>query len=167
MFSLLFALLVTCLLPRAVLGQVVGTPVGFGSKATGGGNIDPVAPKTTEELRSYLKDDQPRVILVTKTFDITGLEGTTTATGCRPSSNTCGSSGQDAINAANNWCGNNPSITVTYDIAAQSPIMVNSNKSLVGVGSSGVLKGKGLKIQDVTNVIVQNVHITDFNPQYM
>lgn len=120
-----------------------------------------------DRLVSYLTDAEPRVILVTKTFDFTGLEGSTTETGCRPSSNTCGDAGQDAINAANDWCGDSPSVTVTYDNAAQSPIMVKSNKSLVGVGSAGVLKGKGLKLQGVENVIIQNIHITDLNPQYI
>lgn len=114
-----------------------------------------------------MTDPEPRVILVTKTFDFTRLEGTTTEAGCRPSSNTCGNAGQDAINGASNWCGDSPGITVSYDNAAQSPIMVKSNKSLVGVGSAGVLKGKGLKLQAVQNIIVQNIHITELNPQYI
>lgn len=50
----------------------------------------------------YLTDDEPRVILATKTFDFMGLEGTTTETGCRPTSNTRGIAGPDAIDAAMN-----------------------------------------------------------------
>ena len=105
--------------------------------------------------------------MVTKTFDFRGTEGKTTEQGCRPTSNMCGSSGQDAINAANNWCGSNPKVSVTYDKAAINGIRIGSNKSLVGVGSAGVLRGKGLRLQGVKNVIIQNIHITDLNPQYI
>lgn len=47
-------------------------------------------------------------------------------------------------------------------------IIVKSNKSLVGEGSSGVIKGKGLRIvSGATNIIIQNIMITDLNPQYV
>lgn len=37
-----------------------------------------------------------------------------------------------------------------------------------GVGSKGVLRGKGLRIANgAKNVIIQNIHITDLNPQYI
>jgi pectate lyase len=49
----------------------------------------------------------------------------------------------------------------TYYNAARSPIKVASNKSLVGVGSSGVIKGRGLTIGGgATNVIIQNIFFT-------
>ncbi|KAH0140297.1 polysaccharide lyase family 1 protein, partial [Aureobasidium melanogenum] len=44
-------------------------------------------------------------------------------------------------------------------------ITVNSNKSLVGQGNKGVIKGKGLRVANgVKNIIVQNIAITDINP---
>lgn len=49
MLSLLYVLAATLLVPRAVLAQVVGKPAGFGSAATGGGDVDPVTPSTTDE----------------------------------------------------------------------------------------------------------------------
>ena len=108
---------------------------------------------------------QLSVILIDKEFDFIGSEGSTTATGCVPSSNTCGSSGQDAINA-NDWCSASyPSVSVTYDNAAIEGINVASDKSIVGVGSAGVLRGKGLRMANgLSNVIIQNIHITDLNP---
>lgn len=40
-----------------------------------------------------------------------------------------------------------------------------SNKSIVGVGSTGVIRGKGLRlVNGVSNVIIQNLHITELNP---
>lgn len=43
-----------------------------------------------------------------------------------------------------------------------------SDKTIHGVGSAGVLSGKGLTLPDTTkNVIVQNIHITNINPQHV
>lgn len=97
-----------------------------------------------------------------------------TETGCRPASNKCpGNGGQDAINGAN-WCTNGNAgsgsyaISVTYDKAGVSAINVGSNKSIIGIGSSGVIKGKGLRIANgAKNVIIQNIHIANLNPQYI
>ena len=101
-------------------------------------------------------------------YNFKGTEGTTTETGCRPASNTCpGNGGQDAINKAS-WCTNGnagtgaTSISVTYDTAGVSGINVGSNKSIIGVGSKGVIRGKGLRMANgVKNVIIQNIHITE------
>ena len=46
--------------------------------------------------------------------------------------------------------------------------VVQSNKSLVGQGSAGVIKGKGVYMANgVKNIIIQNVHFTEINPQYV
>ncbi|APA08244.1 hypothetical protein sscle_03g030140 [Sclerotinia sclerotiorum 1980 UF-70] len=140
-----------------------GSAPGAAQGVTGGGNATPVTPTTTAQLISYLTDSSPRVILITKTFDFRGSMGTTTAAGCIPSSNTCGSSGQNAINA-NGWCGSSPKTTVSYDNAGTTAILVKSNKSIIGVGSAGVIVGRGLNLKGVTNVIIQNIHITNLNP---
>ena len=95
-------------------------------------------------------------------YSFIGTEGTVTETGCRPASNTCpGNGGQDAINHAD-WCTNGnagdgvTSISVTYDKAGVSPIDLGSNKSIVGVGSKGVIRGKGLRVANGSkNVIIQ------------
>lgn len=57
---------------------------------------------------------------------------------------------------------------MTYDNAGTSPINLGSNKSLIGIGTSGVIRGKGLRIANgAKNIIIQNVHITELNPQYI
>jgi pectin lyase len=49
-----------------------------------------------------------------------------------------------------------------------SGLTVGSNKSIIGVGAKGVLRGKGLRMANgAKNVIIQNIHITDLNPQYI
>ncbi|KAM3068105.1 hypothetical protein ACMFMG_011154 [Clarireedia jacksonii] len=155
------------LLPLVQGAGVTGAATGVAYGVTGGGDATPVTPTTTDELLTYLTDSTPRVILITKEFDFTGSMGTTTETGCIPSSNTCGSAGQNTINAANNWCGSSPSVQVTYDKAGVTGIAVAGNKSIVGVGSGAVIKGRGLRLAGVSNVIIQNVHLTYLNPQYI
>ncbi|KAI1878699.1 hypothetical protein JX265_002876 [Neoarthrinium moseri] len=148
MFSkpfLTFAL--TALVPCAAAAGVTGSAEGFAKGVTGGGSATPVYPTTNAELVSYLGDSSPRVIILTKTFDFTGTEGT------------------------NSWCDNYeasaPDVSVSYDKAGILGITVGSNKSLVGSGSSGVIKGKGLRIINAKNVIIQNVKIYNLNPRYV
>ena len=75
-----------------------------------------------------------------------------------------------AINK-DDWCGNYqssaPATSVTYDEAGLDPIIVASDKTLIGSGSAGVIKGKGLRIVGGKNIILQNIHITELNPQYV
>jgi pectate lyase len=53
------------------------------------------------------------------------------------------------------------STQITYDKAGVTPLQVGSNKSIVGVGSKGVIQGKGLHLAKGTkNIIMQNVHVT-------
>ncbi|EAW12911.1 polysaccharide lyase family 1 protein [Aspergillus clavatus NRRL 1] len=166
--SLLTALTAALTSTVAAAG-VSGAAEGFAKGVTGGGRASPVYPKTNDELVSYLGDNKPRVIILTKTFDFRGTEGTTTATGCAPwgTSSKC----QLAINL-HSWCDNYqskaPKTKVTYDNAGILGITVNSNKSLVGQGNAGVIKGKGLRIvSGAKNIIIQNVAITDLNPKYV
>ncbi|CAG8897635.1 unnamed protein product [Penicillium egyptiacum] len=154
---------------RAAAVGVSGAAEGFAKGVTGGGSATPVYPSTTDELVSYLGDSSPRVIVLTKTFDFRGTEGTGTGTGCAPWGT--GSACQVAINQ-NDWCTNYqpnaPSVSVSYDKAGSLGITVKSNKSIVGSGTAGVIKGKGLRIvSGASNVIIQNVAITDINPKYV
>ncbi|KAF0325154.1 pectin lyase 2 [Colletotrichum sp. SAR11_59] len=148
---------------------VSGAAEGFAKGVTGGGSATPVYPSTTAELASYLKDSSARVIVLTKTFDFTGTEGTTTETGCAPYGTAAAC--QVAINK-DDWCTNYqpnaPKVSVSYDKAPFNPLIVGSNKSLIGQGSKGVIKGKGIRITNsAKNVIIQNIHITNLNPQYV
>ncbi|KAI5361827.1 Putative pectate lyase, pectin lyase/virulence factor [Septoria linicola] len=155
--------------PLTLAQSVVGEAIGFASGTTGGAAGKTVTPSTTDELVEYLESDDALTIVLTKTFDFTGTEGTTTETGCAPWGTASGC--QLAINA-NDWCGNYQSgagaVEVTYDNAGTSPIKVKGDKSIIGSGSSGVIKGKGLSLQnDVSNIIIQNIQITDLNPEYV
>lgn len=69
---------------------------------------------------------------------------------------------------SSSWCGSDPTTTCAYDKAAFEGINVASNQSTVGVGIAGVIRGKELHlVNGVSNVIIQNIHITELNPQYI
>ncbi|KAJ5719181.1 pectin lyase A [Penicillium malachiteum] len=154
---------------HAAAVSVSGSAEGFAEGVTGGGDATPVYPTTTDELVSYLGDSEARVIVLDKTFDFTGTEGTTTATGCAPWGTASGC--QVAINQ-DDWCTNYepdaPDVTVTYDNAGILGITVASDKTLLGEGSAGIIKGKGLRIvSGAENIIIQNIAITDINAEYV
>ncbi|KAF2126330.1 polysaccharide lyase family 1 protein [Dothidotthia symphoricarpi CBS 119687] len=149
---------------------VVGAAEGFAKGVTGGGSAAPVYPSTTAQLISYLSDSSPRVIVLTKTFDFTGTEGTVTSAGCSPWGT--GSTCQQAINK-DGWCDNYqpnaPKVSgIKYDKAGVLGMTIASNKSLIGQGSKGVIKAKGVRIVGgAKNIIIQNVRFTDINPKYV
>ncbi|KIY65475.1 polysaccharide lyase family 1 protein [Cylindrobasidium torrendii FP15055 ss-10] len=148
-----------------VRAQAVGTPFGRGSGTTGGGDAEPQTPSSNDELTEWLADDTARVILLDSIFDFTGTEGEATEDGCIPW--TCTPNPQLAINA-NDWCSSDYETTsITYDKAGTTALQVGSNKTLMGSGSNAGIKGKGLHITDQSNIIIQNIKITDINAQYV
>ncbi|EFQ31203.1 pectate lyase [Colletotrichum graminicola] len=170
MKSAILSMALAALAPLALAADAVqGSPEGFAKGTTGGGSAAPVYPSTTAQLVSYLTDSSPRVIVLTKTFDFRNTEGTTSGTGCAPWGT--GSACQTAINK-DNWCTNYqpsaPKTNVKYDNAGLNPVKVSSNKSIIGQGNKGVIIGKGLRITGgAKNIIIQNIHITNLNPQYV
>lgn len=79
----LFQLL--CFNAAFVSSQAVsGAAEGFAAGVTGGGDVSPSYPETNEELVALLESDDPQVIVLTKTFEFIGTEGSTTEDGCAP-----------------------------------------------------------------------------------
>ncbi|KAJ7803200.1 pectate lyase [Mycena olivaceomarginata] len=148
--------------------SAVGTPFGLAAGTTGGGSATPSVPSSLAQLTTWLSDSTARVILLESIYDFTSNEGTTTGTICKPW--TCSPNPQFAIDA-NSWCENDePSAaksTATYYVAGTKPLVVASNKTLLGKGSAGGIKGKGLKITGANNIIIQNIKITDINAEYV
>jgi pectate lyase len=101
------------------------------------------------------------VILINKNFNFKGSQGKATEKGCYQAGCTPAQGGQTYIGTLSCGGSNMVATTVTYDKAGVSPLVVGSNKSIVGVGSAGIITGKGLHLPSTTkNVIIQNVHIT-------
>ena len=131
-----------------------GTPFGFASKATGGGNAATVTPITTAQLISYLTDSSPRNIVISGEFKFAGTEGTATYDACDAYSCTPSNGGQALLNTLNGC--SKPTYKVTIDKAAYQGISVKSNKSLIGKNGA-TLNGKGLRLVGVSNIIIQNI----------
>lgn len=144
--------------------KVVGTAYGFGAGATGGGSAAAVTPTTNDELAKYLSDDVARTILLTKTFDFTGK----TASGPGCDRKVCSSKTGGQLYLGDLSCGGtdvNAVSSITYDAAGVTALGVGSNKSLLGVGGKGAIKGKGLSIKKgASNIIIQGIEITTINP---
>ncbi|KAF4540324.1 Pectin lyase [Lasiodiplodia theobromae] len=144
---------------------LTGKAEGFASGVTGGGDATPVEPADIDELTKLLTSDEPQVIVLKQEFDYTDSEGTTDGTGCVNFGT--GEACQQQIDMGSG-CGDKDSVPITYYTAAKTPIDVASNKTIIGVGSAGVIKGKGLRFRDgASNIIVQNIAITDLNPKYV
>ncbi|KAG7378112.1 hypothetical protein PHYPSEUDO_010550 [Phytophthora pseudosyringae] len=152
----------------------VGSPSGLATGATGGAGGETVYPTSPSELIAYLNDTEPLVIVLNQTFDFRGTEGTTTEVGCRPGyTRECmaqnnGFKSQDVIlqsGGMNNTggCTNGTEVELTYDNAAIKRMNVKANKTVRGLGKSGVIMGKGLTLNG-DNIILQNIHITELNP---
>ncbi|KAJ4386018.1 hypothetical protein N0V93_008909 [Gnomoniopsis smithogilvyi] len=153
-------------LAEAAISSVVsGTPMGFAAAVTGGGDADPVYPTTIDELKTYLTSADPQVIVISGTFNFQGSEGSTTEQACNQYSCTPDEGGQALLNTLDG-CGDYALYDVLLDTAAMEGINVESNKTLVGKDNA-VLYGKGLRFAGVSNIIVQNIAITNLNPRYV
>lgn len=144
---------------------VSGEPMGFASAVTGGGDAAPVYPTTIDELKDYLTSEDPQVIVISGTYDFAGSEGTSDFDACNSYDCTPEDGGQALLNTLDG-CGSTPTYSVSLDTAAYQGIQVASDKTLVGKDKA-TLKGKGLRFVDASNIIVQNIEITDLNPKYV
>ncbi|KAI1360023.1 pectin lyase E [Xylaria arbuscula] len=142
-----------------------GSPVGFASAVTGGGDAATVYPTTIDELKEYLTSSEPQNIIISGTFDFAGSEGTSSYGACDSYSCSPSDGGQALLNTLDG-CGSNSVYDVTIDTAAYQGINVASDKTLVGTNNA-VLNGKGLRFSGVSNIIIQNIHITNLNPAYV
>ncbi len=147
---------------------------GFGSGVTGGTGGEVVTVSTVADLTNALcgstsggvcTDDTARIIRVNGVIDFRGTEGTTTGKACTYSNNGCSMNGKyEKILDTLGYCDGRTTYDVTYDTAGKSGMLVGSNKTLIGVGSSSGIKGKGLVLKGgVSNIIIRNLAITDIN----
>ncbi|KAH6668454.1 polysaccharide lyase family 1 protein [Halenospora varia] len=150
---------------RAISSVVSGTPMGFASGTTGGGTATPVYPTTIAQLKAYLTSSSPQVIVISGTFNFVGTEGTTTVAACNAYPCTPSNGGQALLNTVSG-CGSLSTYSVSIDTAGYQPIWIASDKTLVG-RNGATLVGKGFRLSGVSNIIIQNIAITNLNPKYV
>ncbi|KAH6699663.1 pectin lyase, partial [Verticillium dahliae] len=123
----------------------------------------PSHPRLPASWRSFWLDDVPRTIVINKTWDFTGAKAT--GSGCDRKSCSDKNGGQLYLGTLS--CGGSDNVAVSsikYDKAGLEPLIVGSNKSIIGSGA-GVLNGKGLQIKkNAKNVIIQGFEIRNLNP---
>ncbi|KAK1236070.1 hypothetical protein PQX77_000660 [Marasmius sp. AFHP31] len=165
--SFLGFVVVSLSLVSSTSAAAVGKPVGYGSATTGGGNATPQTPSSNSQLASWLSDGTARVILLDKIYDFTNEYGTVSYQACSPW--TCSPNPQSILNTLSGTCDGQTIRNVTVNKAGfQTRLGVGSNKTLMGKGSNAGIKGIGLEIKNgVSNIIVQNIKITDINHQYV
>ena len=149
-------------------------PVGFGSDVTGGLGGTVVTVTTGQELETALcgsvvsgacTDTTPRIVRLSTIIDFRTTEGTATSQGCSYSDNGCALSGatEQTLNRQT-FCSGKTLSTITYDAAGTNPMLVGSNKTIIGIGANAGLKGRGLLLKDgQSNIIIRNLSISDIN----
>ena len=163
-------------------------PVGFGAGTTGGTGGKVVTVSTAKDLKNALcdkfdaagtcQDDTPRVIQLASIIDFTGTEGKSSAWICAKSSNACkyqNTYQEKTIDYPVGTChaadarladGSPDPFAkkkMDYDAAGATPLRVGSNKTLIGIGVKAGIKGKGLMVAGVSNVIIRNLSLTDMS----
>lgn len=150
------------------------TAVGFGAGVTGGAGGEVVTVSSAAELQaalcdtivgSYCKDTTPRIVQISGNLDFRGTQGQTTSKGCVYSNNSCSYNGkQEKILDYASYCSGRTLIDITYDAASTNPLIVGSNKTLIGIGSGAAIRGKGIMLYgNVSNIILRNFALTDIN----
>lgn len=149
-------------------------PIGFGAGTTGGTGGTEVTVTKPEDLALALcatssggvcTDNAPRIIRVSGILDFRGKEGRTNHSGCTYSNNNCSVNGKkEQILDVMGYCTGKATYDLSYDTAGVAPLLVGSNKTLIGVGAASGIKGKGLMLRSgVSNIIIRNLSITDIN----
>jgi pectate lyase len=155
--------------------SVFVTPQGFGANTTGGEGGEIVRVRTMEELETALcnvtsggicTDNEARIIEVEGTIDFRGSAGTTSREGCnygKVCSSPFVTETLVLLNDSDTHCNGKTTFNITYDKAADEKLLIGSNKTVVGIGSNATIKGKELRLYKVSNVIIQNLTISDIN----
>jgi pectin lyase len=173
----LAASLAALLLLAAVRGAPPTTVLGFGAGTTGGQGGTTVRVTTAEALKHELcrslaadgrcSDQEPRIIELVGMVDYTGSEGVSSAAGC-VFGNACpaplSTETLVLLGPDDTHCEGRAIREIAFDKAGNRPLLVGSNKTLIGIGADAVIKGKGLALKGVSNVVIRNLTISQINP---
>lgn len=142
---------------------------------TGGEHETVVQVRTPAELRHQLcrstnaqgtcTDDDARTVQVVGTIDFRGSEGVSVAPGCFYDKNNPQKAILISADPIHTCVGEGITRqSISFDSSGLHPLVVGSNKTLLGVGSSAIIAGKGLVLKHVRNVVIRNLTLRDINP---
>ncbi|GLH77902.1 pectin lyase [Bradyrhizobium sp. SSBR45G] len=162
---------------RAVSGAPLPAgPEGFGAGTTGGSGGAVVRVTTPEQLKHELcrsvdahglcSDLEPRIIELVGVIDFTGRDGASARPGC-DYGKVCEAPFQTErlVSPGSNdtHCDGRPIRQISFDAAGVRPLAVGSNKTLIGLGANATIRGKGLTLRSVRDVVIRNLTISDIN----
>lgn len=148
---------------------------GFGFGAAGGLGGEVVQVRSTKDLNyelcrsysfGYCDDNSPREIQVIGTIDFTDTEGRGEGQGCQYGRACSAPYKRESLllmDGNDAHCDGKERTLVGFDRAGKRPLEIGSNKTVIGVGPSATIKGKGLRLNGVSNVVVRNLTISDIN----
>lgn len=152
------------------------TPEGFGKETTGGAGGEVVTVTTKEQLAyqlcrtmsaGYCSDNTPRIIKISGAIDFTGSEKRAQGRGCSPYITACTAPRKSEslvlVDSNDQHCLGKPITMIDYDKAGTTPLLVGSNKTLIGLNNDAGMKGKGLRLNKVQNVVIRNLTFSDIN----
>ena len=150
------------------------SPTGFGAGTTGGTGGAVVRVTTPAQLAYELcrtqsngtcTDTAARIIEVAGTIDFRGTEGKLSQNACVVKQ--CNEPmASEYITDGLGACKDKTRFAVSLDAAGTKPLLIGSNKTLIGVGATATLRGKGVTARGgVSNIVIRNLHITDINAQ--
>ncbi len=163
-------------------GSTANTVSGFASTSsnglsttTGGGSASPISVTTCSALKSYLEDGSARVLQIPSGTTLDCRTNPTTVQACELKCSSSSSqlfwrlpvTGQTCTTLADfNGDGtlDVPAGTLVNKQRTDFTINVNSNKTLLGLGSGGTLLGVSLNISNKSNIILRNVALRQINP---
>ncbi|NRR28740.1 hypothetical protein HSX11_00945 [Oxalobacteraceae bacterium] len=152
-------------------------PQGYGRAVTGGKGGTVVRVSTPEQLEYELcrsrdsggkcSDHQARIIELAGVIDYRRSKGNETVTACAVKQ--CAAPAQsEYIVDRFGACAGKPTFSASIDAAGNQPLLVGSNKTLLGVGRHPTLRGRGLTLRGgVSNIVIRNLSISDINAQYV
>ncbi len=146
--------------------KVTDKPTGFASMdggTVGGGDVTPLLVTTKEELTTYLKGDEPRVLYLMNDLDFrTAPRDVSVCADDKTCDNGSGVQVDNARVSASCDAGEHKATRTRNEVRLD----VGSNKTLIGIGKGegAAIRGAGLQIGSSEQVILRNLHIYDINP---
>ncbi|SDC21425.1 pectate lyase family protein [Acinetobacter boissieri] len=111
-------------------------------------------------------DNTPKTIKINGVIDFTNADGKSFKKGCVYSNNQCADTqGQEQILDVQYYCKGKSLFNINTNIAGQKPLLIGSNKTIIGIGKYSGIKGTGLLLRGVKNITIKNINITDINEQ--
>lgn len=157
---------------------VGNVPTGFAAGVTGGAGGSTFRVSTVADLKRELcrtsdangcTDTEPRIVEVASVIDLTDSEGSASAPGCFATSVCTGTTQKSEITLniqdwQKGYCSGRQTSSYRYKVAGTTGLLIGSNKTLIGLGATAGLKGKGVILQGgVSNIIIRNLSFTDIN----